>query len=185
MHLGARASHERTSSNGSPESEGAGPADCALDQHAADRRHQPMRIAHLLAGLALGAVITTAAQAQDTTHKPGGLNKVAHDVSKTAKKAGRDTKAEAKRDASKTHHALKKAGNDTKSTLKTATGDTMPKDPNHKPGGVNKVARDVSHASKETGAKVKHGVKHTASAAHKAAKKTGRDAKEAVRDTTH
>jgi len=144
-----------------------------------------MRIVHLLAGLALGAVCATAAKAQDTTHKPGGLNKVAHDVSKTAKKAGRDTKAEVKRDASKTHHALKDAGNDTKSALKTATGDTMPKDPNHKPGGLNKVARNVSHASKKAGAEAKHGVKHTASAAHRAAKKTGRDAKEAVKDTTH
>jgi len=144
-----------------------------------------MRIVHILAGLALGAAITTAAGAQDTTHKPGGLNKVAHDVSKTAKKAGRDTKAEAKRDASKSHHALKTAGNDTKSALKTATGDTMPKDPNHKPGGLNKAARDVSHASKETGAHVKHGVKHTASSAHKSLKKSGRDVKEAVKDTTH
>ena len=144
-----------------------------------------MRIVHLLAGLALGAVITTAAQAQDTTHKPGGLNKVAHDVSKTAKKAGRDTKAEVKRGAGRTHHALKDAGNDTKGALKTATGDTMPKDPNHKPGGLNKVAHDVSHTGKETGAAVKHGVKHTASSAHKSLKKTGRDAKEAVKDTTH
>lgn len=143
-----------------------------------------MRIVHLLAGLALGAVMTTTAKAQDTTHKPGGLNKVAHDVSKTAKKAGRDTKAEVKRDAGKTHHALKDAGNDTKGTLKTATGDTMPKDPNHKPGGLNKVARAVSHSGKVTGAAVKHGVKHTASSAHRSLKKTGRDAKAAVKDTT-
>lgn len=144
-----------------------------------------MRILPLLAGLALGAVVSTTAKAQDTTHKPGGLNKVAHDVSSTAKKAGRDTKAEVKRDASKTHHALKDAGNDTKSSLKNATGDTIPKDPDHKPGGLNKAARDVSHASKVAGAKVKHHVKHTASSAHRSLKKTGRDTKEAVKDTTH
>ena len=144
-----------------------------------------MRILPLLAGLALGAVVSTTARAQDTTHKPGGLNKVAHDVSSTAKKAGRDTKAEVKRDASKTHHALKDAGNDTKESLKTATGDTMPKDPNHKPGGLNKVARDVSHTSKVAGAKAKHGVKHTASSAHKSLKKTGRAAKDTLKGTTH
>ncbi len=143
-----------------------------------------MRIVHLFAALALGAAITTAAGAQDTTHKPGGLNKVAHDVSKTAKKAGRDTKAEVKRDESRTHHALKDAGNDTKGALKTATGDTLEKDPNHKPGGLNKAAREVSHAGKRAGAKAKHGVKHAASTTHHALKRAGNDAKATMKDST-
>ena len=43
---------------------------------------------HLVFVTALLATMSAAAAAQDTTHKPGGLNKVAHDVSKTAKKAG-------------------------------------------------------------------------------------------------
>ena len=52
----------------------------------------------------------TSVRAQEA-HKPGGLNKVAHDVSSTAKKAGRDTKAEVKRDEVKTHAGLQNAGN--------------------------------------------------------------------------
>ena len=68
-----------------------------------------------VAALALFAAIP--ARAQDD-HKPGGLNKVAHDVSNTSKKAGRDTKAEVKRDASKTHGALQDAGNETKTVVK-------------------------------------------------------------------
>ena len=87
--------------------------------------------------------------AQDTTgKKPGGLNKVAHDVSKTAKKAGRDTKAEVHRDASAAHQGLRKAGNETKTVAGNATGI-------HKIGGsVGAAAQDVSHASKEAGAKI-------------------------------
>lgn len=137
---------------------------------------------HLVFVTALLATMSAAAAAQDTTHKPGGLNKVAHDVSKTAKKAGKDTKAEVKRDASKTHAALTDAGNGTKSTLKKTTGYTTPSpSPEHKPGGLNKVARDVSHASKKTGAHVKHATKKEASEAHKALTKTGKDAKEEVK----
>src|SRR3954471_24118305 len=74
-----------------------------------------------------------------------GLKKVAHDVSSTVKKAGRDTKAEVHRDASKTHDALTDAGNGTKKAAGDATGI-------HKVGGdVGKAARKVSHASKKTG----------------------------------
>jgi hypothetical protein len=132
---------------------------------------------------ALLASISAAAMAQDTTqHKPGGLNKVAHDVSKTAKKAGRDTKAEVKRDASKAHGALTDAGNGTKSTLKKTTGYTTPApSPEHKPGGLNKVARDVSHASKKTSAHAKHAVKKEASGAHDSLTKAGKDAKAEVK----
>ncbi|MGH9884662.1 MAG: hypothetical protein ACREBE_03990 [bacterium] len=112
----------------------------------------------------------------------GGLNKVAHDVSKTMKKAGRDTKAEFHRDASPTHHPLTKAGNDTKAELKRTTGVTSKTpDANHKPGGVNKLARDVSHAGKETGAHAKHSLKKTSSEAHGELTKAGKDTKEAVK----
>src|SRR5206468_3516146 len=116
-------------------------------------------------------------RAQDTvTKKPGGLNKVAHDVSKTMKKAGRDTKAEVKRDASKAHEGLTKAGNETKETAGDVTGV-------HKVGGdVGKAARAVSHASKQTGAKAKHTVKHAKAAVHNDLTKSGKDAKEEVKD---
>src|SRR3954467_7379055 len=113
-----------------------------------------MRIHTMLAGLLVAGALTAPLRAQDTAaKKPGGLNKIAHDVSKTAKKAGRDTKAEVKRDASKTHEALTKAGNDTKTATGNATGI-------HKVGGeVGTAAKAVSHTSKKTGAKLKHGVK--------------------------
>lgn len=82
------------------------------------------------------------ARAQDST-KPGGLNKVARNVSKSIKKAGQDTKAEVKRDASKTHGALQDAGNNTKTVLKKTTG--IKGSTNDHPGGLNKVARDISN----------------------------------------
>lgn len=143
-----------------------------------------MRIGMILATAVVLGAIGVPLKAQDTTTKPGGLNKVAHNVSKTMKKAGRDTKAEVHRDASKTHHTLTKAGNDTKAELKRTTGVTT-KSPssNHKPGGVNKLARDVSHTSKTVGAKTKHTVKHAASSAHQDLTKAGKNAKEAVKDS--
>jgi hypothetical protein len=115
-------------------------------------------------------------RAQDTTgKKPGGLNKVARNVSSTVKKAGRDTKAEVHRDASKTHEALKDAGNDTKTATGNATGV-------HKVGGdVGKAAKAVSRTSKKTGARAKHGVKRVASAAHDSLSKAGKSAKEQVK----
>lgn len=140
-----------------------------------------MRIQLILAAtMALGALVTPL-QAQETK-KPGGLNKVAHDVSKTVKKAGKDTKAEVHRDASKSHKVLTKAGNDTKAELKRTTGVTSKTpDAEHKAGGVNKLARDVSHASKKVGAKAKHGVKKSAADAHGALTKAGKDTKAAVK----
>ena len=127
------------------------------------------------AALVLGAAVAPL-KAQDTTEKkPGGLNKVAHDVSKTLKKAGRDTKAEVKRDASKAHNALTDAGNKTKEVAGDATGI-------HKVGGdVGKAAKKVSHASKKTGAKAKHAVKHAKADAHAELTKSGKDAKEATK----
>jgi hypothetical protein len=142
-----------------------------------------MRIRHLLAAAVAFGLLTLPAQAQDTAQKkPGGLNKVARNVSKTMKKAGRDTKAEVRRDAGKTHIALKDAGNDTKAQLKRTTGVTSKTpDSTHKAGGLNKMARDVSHASKKAGANVKHAVKKAGSDTHKELTKTGKDAKEAAK----
>lgn len=144
-----------------------------------------MRIRLLvMATLAAGA-LAAPLQAQDTATKPGGLNKVAHDVSKTAKKAGRDTKAEVHRDAAKAHKTLTKTGNQTKAELKHATGVTVASpDADHKPGGLNKVARDVSHTSKKAGAKAKHGVKKVASEAHGKLSTAGKNAKQEIKDST-
>lgn len=114
--------------------------------------------------------------AQDTTaKKPGGLNKVAHDVSSTVKKAGRDTKAEVHRDASKAHEALKTTGNEAKTEAGEATGV-------HKVGGdVGKAAEAVSSTSKKTGRKAKHHLKKAASAAHDSLSKAGKSAKAEVK----
>ena len=76
-------------------------------------RHH-VRIAALAAVLSLFSVAT--ARAQDD-HKPGGLNKVAHDISNTSKKAGRDAKAEKNRVKSKAHGAATEAGKSMKDTV--------------------------------------------------------------------
>src|SRR5215210_3081512 len=75
-----------------------------------------VRIAALAAVLSLYSAATVGAQ-QAEEKKPGGLNKVAHDVSKTSKKAGRDTKAEVKRVGSKAHGAATEAGKSVKDTV--------------------------------------------------------------------
>jgi len=144
-----------------------------------------MRIWTVLATTVVLSAIAAPVRAQDTSAtKPGGLNKVAHNVSKTMKKAGRDTKAEVHRDASKTHQALTKAGNNTKAQLKRTTGvTTHSPDANHKPGGVNKLARDVSHTSKTVGAKAKHSVKSAGGEIHQDLTKAGKHAKEVVKDS--
>jgi len=119
------------------------------------------------------------AGAQDTSsHKPGGLNKVAHNVSNTLKKAGRDTKAEVHRDASKTHNALTDAGNGTKTALKKTTG--IHGSHNKHPGGLNKVAHDISNTSKKAGSEAKGEVKDAKSEAHGALTEKGKS----VKDTT-
>ena len=127
---------------------------------------------------ALVAPLHSPLHAQDTAaKKPGGLNKVAHDVSKTVKKAGRDTKAEVKRDASKAHATLTDAGNDTKTAAGNATGI-------HKVGGdVGKAAQAVSSTSKKTGRKAKHSLKKASSAAHNDLTKAGKDAKAEAKKT--
>jgi hypothetical protein len=111
-------------------------------------------------------------------HKPGGLNKVAHDVSNTVKKAGRDTKAEVHRDASKAHNGLTDAGNGTKTVLKKATGIHGSTNPH--PGGLNKVARNISKASKKAGSQAKGEVQDAKSATHGALTETGKS----IKDTT-
>jgi hypothetical protein len=147
-----------------------------------------MRIRTMMAMALLAGALSAPAMAQDTTHheqKPGGLNKVARDVSKTMKKAGRDTKAETKRTSGRVHRELTAAGHDTKAELKRATNTPdKPKDPNHKPGGLNKVARDVSHESKKVGAKAKHDVKDAKSDAHRELSKSGKDAKTEAKKVT-
>src|SRR5258708_38780378 len=126
-----------------------------------------MRIHQVMATLGILTAFGTVARAQDTTppKKPGGLNKVAHDVSKTSKKAGRDAKEEAKAASSSTHKVLKKAGNDTKNEAKRETG-VVPPDSGHKPGRVNKVSRNVSRAGKRNGAQEKHAGQSGAHATH-------------------
>jgi hypothetical protein len=134
-----------------------------------------MRIRTMLIAVLVAGGLAAPLHAQDTTHKPGGLNKVAHDVSKAAKKAGRDTKAEVKRDASKAHATLTKAGNDTKEAAGEVTGV-------HKVGGdVGKAAKAVSHTSKKAGAQAKHAVKKSASKTHHELTKAGKAAKDSLK----
>lgn len=136
-----------------------------------------VKIAALAAALSLYGVATAGAQ-QAEEKKPGGLNKVAHDVSNTAKKAGRDTKAEVKRAGSKAHEGLTDAGNATKATLKKATGIKAPQ--SHQPGGLNKVARDISKTSKKAGSDTKAEVRRVKSRAHGAATEAGKSVKDTV-----
>jgi hypothetical protein len=136
-----------------------------------------VRIAALAAALSLYGAATAGAQQADTS-KPGGVNKVAHDVSNTAKKAGRDTKAEAKRAGSKAHNGLTDAGNETKAVLKKTTGIKAPQ--SHEPGGLNKVARDISKTSKKAGRDTKAEVKRVKSKVHGAATETGKSVKDTV-----
>src|SRR4051812_6273770 len=136
-----------------------------------------VRIAALAAALSLCGVATARAQSADD-HKPGGLNKVAHNISNTSKKAGRDTKAEIKRDASKTHGALKDAGNETKTVLKKTTG--IKGSQSDHPGGLNKVARDISNTSKKAGRDAKAEKNRVKSKAHGAATEAGKSLKDTV-----
>ena len=129
--------------------------------------------------LSIFALSTTAGAQEE--HKPGGLNKVAHNVSSTVKKAGRDTKSEVKRDASKTHNALTDAGNETKTVLKKTTG-IKGSQADH-PGGLNKVARDISKTSKKAGSDIKAEKNRVKSKAHGAATETGKSIKDTVLKT--
>ncbi len=134
-----------------------------------------VRIAVVAAALSIFAV-STAATAGAQENKPGGLNKVARNVSKTFKKAGRDTKAEVKRDASKTHNALTDVGNNTKAELKRTTGVKAPQ--SHQPGGLNKVARDISNTSKKAGSDAKAEKNRVKSKAHGNLTEAGKSVKD-------
>ena len=134
-----------------------------------------VRIAALAAALSLYGAATAGAQ---DANKPGGLNKVAHDISKTSKKAGRDIKAETKRASSKAHNELTDAGNATKKTLKKATGIKAPQ--SHQPGGLNKVARDISKTSKKAGSDTKAEVKRVKGKAHGTSTEAGKSLKDTV-----
>lgn len=141
-----------------------------------------MRIHQAVVAFGLITALGAVAGAQDSTpaKKPGGLNKVAHNISKASKKAGRDVKEEAKAAGSATHKTLKKAGNDTKNEAKRETG-YVPPDSGHKPGGLNKVARNVSKAGKKAGADVKNGVKGGASSTHEALTDAGKATKDTLK----
>ena len=133
--------------------------------------------AALAATLSIFAAASAGAQAQEE-HKPGGLNKVARNVSKTMKKAGSDTKAEVKRGSSKTHNALTDAGNDTKAQLKRTTG--IKGSQRHQPGGLNKVARDISKTSKQAASDTKAEKNRVKSDVHGGLTETGKS----MKDTT-
>ncbi|HEU4723149.1 MAG TPA: hypothetical protein VFS59_17430 [Gemmatimonadaceae bacterium] len=136
-----------------------------------------VRIAALAAALSLyGATAAGAQQVEEK--KPGGLNKVARDISKTSKKAGRDTKAEVKRASSKAHNELTDAGNETKSVLKKTTGIKAPQ--SHQPGGLNKVARDISKTSKKAGSDIKAEKNRVKGKAHGEATEAGKSIKDTV-----
>ena len=135
-----------------------------------------VRFAVVAAALSL-ITVSTSSQAQEE-HKPGGLNKVAHNVSSTVKKAGRDTKAEVKRDGSKTHNTLKDAGNNTKAQLKRTTG--IKGSQSNQPGGLNKVARNISKTSKKAASDTKAEKNRVKSNVHGELTETGKS----VKDTT-
>jgi len=135
---------------------------------------------HLLTVITLFAAAmhpaSARAQQGDTANSPS--------VHREVKGAGRAAKSGLKHLGSQTHHVLKTTGRNIKAGLKKATGDTMPKDPNHKPGGLNKAARQVSHAFKTTGRAAKSGLKTTSSKTHRALQKTGRSVKDDLHDST-
>ena len=135
-----------------------------------------VRFAVVAAALSL-ITVSTSSQSQEA-HKPGGLNKVAHNVSSTVKKAGRDTKAEVKRDGSKTHNTLKDAGNNTKAQLKRTTG--IKGSQSNQPGGLNKVARNISKTSKKAASDTKAEKNRVKSNVHGELTETGKS----VKDTT-
>jgi hypothetical protein len=134
-------------------------------------------VRYAVAAAALSLFAAASAKAQDE-HKPGGLNKVAHDVSNTMKKAGRDTKAEVKRDASKAHHVAQDAGNETKTVLKKTTG--IHGSSNAHPGGLNKVAHDISRAGKKAGRDARDEKNRDKSKIHGELTETGKS----IKDTT-
>ena len=115
---------------------------------------------------------------------PALAQSVPQEVHGAAKATGRGIKAGAKSVGSSVHHVLKTAGRGTKSALARAVGDTI-HHPNHKPGGLNKVARDLSESIKHVGRSAKAGVHEEASDAHKTLQKNGKDVKKDVAGKSH
>lgn len=144
-----------------------------------------MRLHRWISGLGLIAVFAANAAAQEPApepKKPGGLNKLARDVSKESKKAGRQLKENVKDVSSDAHTVLTKAGNDTKAEAKRVTGYTTPAPTeDRKPGGLNKLARDVSSGSKKIGARWKNSVKSGASSTHGVLTDAGKEAKDTLK----
>jgi hypothetical protein len=82
------------------------------------------------------------------------------------------------RAGSKAHNELTDAGNATKTTLKKATGIKAPQ--SHQPGGLNKVARDISKTSKKAGSDIKAEKNRVKSKAHGEATEAGKSLKDTV-----
>lgn len=128
-----------------------------------------MKIRYLFA---MAAVMAAAAPLKVV--KAQSPKEAAENVHKTLKKAGNDTKAEIKRDASGAHRALKANGNEAKEEAGEVTG------PVKAPAPIDKAAHQVSHASKMAGRHAKHGVRKSAHKAHHALKKAGNETKESL-----
>ena len=64
----------------------------------------------------VGLFLALPARAQDTAHKPGGLNKMAREVSKASKKAGSNLKSEKNKLKSSAHGAATETGKSIKDT---------------------------------------------------------------------
>lgn len=130
----------------------------------------------------LRSLLTLAAVAGALAAMPAGAQQdTAQTLHGAAKSAGRGAKSGIKQVGSTIHHGLKHAGRNLKSTAAKVVGDTVPEPPGHKPGGLNKVARDVSGAAKSVGRSAKSGVHNAGSATHKTLQSAGR----AVKDTLH
>jgi hypothetical protein len=131
-----------------------------------------------------GVLVARPALAQDTTVHHGGVNGAARSVSNASKSAGRAIKKGVKSAGSSVHHVLKTAGRGTKAGVDRAIGDTI-HDPNHKPGGLNKVAREASESVKHVGRTAKSAIHHGANDTHKGLQKAGNDVKKTVADSSH
>jgi hypothetical protein len=86
-----------------------------------------------------------------------------------------------KRAGSKAHNTLTDAGNETKTVLKKTTG--IKGSQSDHPGGLNKVARDISKTSKKAGSDIKAEKNRVKSKAHGAATETGKSIKDTVLKT--
>ncbi len=116
--------------------------------------------------------------------RPALAQSVPQDVHGAAKATGRGVKAGVKSVGSSIHHVLKRTGRSAKSDLAHAVG-AKKQNPNHKPGGLNKVVRDASESIKHVGRSAKSGVHEEANDAHKTLRKNGNDLKRGVADTSH